>query len=104
MSLLRRWVIDGHPSWFPAFVHVLRLNPDKLDRVVRCGWRCACCGWAPPAFAASTPLTSCPERLSSSPNFLPNNNNARPPCKQEKDQLWARMGIDAPNVLQQACV
>ncbi|PSC73953.1 WD-40 repeat [Micractinium conductrix] len=32
-STMPRWLQRRHPDWFPAWLHFLRLNPDKLDRV-----------------------------------------------------------------------
>ncbi|PRW33312.1 transient receptor potential channel [Chlorella sorokiniana] len=31
-STMPRWLERRHPDWFPAYVHMLRINPDRLDR------------------------------------------------------------------------
>lgn len=36
---LRSWLERRHPDWFPTYVHMLRINPDRLDRVEQVGWR-----------------------------------------------------------------
>ena len=35
-----RWLERRNQHWFPEFVHVLRINPNKLDKV-RAVLRCA---------------------------------------------------------------
>lgn len=32
-STMPRWMQRRRPEWFPRYVHMLRINPDKLDRV-----------------------------------------------------------------------
>ncbi|KAL4438685.1 hypothetical protein ABPG77_006289 [Micractinium sp. CCAP 211/92] len=32
-STMPRWMQRRRPQWFPRYVHMLRINPDKLDRV-----------------------------------------------------------------------
>ncbi|GAB4820880.1 hypothetical protein N2152v2_007926 [Parachlorella kessleri] len=34
-----RWLLRRNPHWYPSFIHLLRINPEKLDKVeVDCLW------------------------------------------------------------------
>ncbi len=106
-----RWMQRRRPQWFPRYVHMLRINPDKLDRVggnPKRGGRSqhhASLGLGPGP-RDMLHREGCAWGLASSggARCVPDDDPAASPPgaapQVEQDALWSLMGRDEPEVLQ----